>query len=677
MKDIDKGGIIDKANMPENTMREAFMKIYLAEHRGFCYGVKRAVDMALNSTETNSSVHTLGPIIHNPQMVNFLNQQGVHTADKLEDIQEGKVIIRSHGVGPTIYQQAEANQLTVIDATCPHVKKAQQAAHQLVAAGYQVVIVGERHHPEVQSIFAWTDQTAKIIETTAEAEALPRYSRLGVVAQTTFSAKEFQAIITILQYKCEELKIERTICTATDLRQQAAIDLAQKVDIMLVVGGKNSANTARLASVCHDAGRIAYHIESAEELKPEWFTGIQSVGITAGASTPDWVIEEVYNKVEEMNMTDVVKLQQGSIVKGTVVGVRHDEVFVDVGYKAEGVISLAELAYPAPQTAADVVSLGQVIEVLVLDADSADGQIKLSKVQAERITAWDKLENAFANQQPVEAKITEVVKGGVVSSVFGVRAFFPASQLDLRFVEDLQTYVGQTVQAIPIEVDREKQKAVLSRKQVLVKEKEAKEKELFSKLAAGQTISGKVSRIVDFGAFVDVGGIDGLVHISDLSWQRVKKPQEVVSVGDEVTVVVLKADPEAKKLSLSLKDVERDPWYALADTLKVGSVMTGTVSKIAKFGAFVELKEGMEGLVHISEMSERRVTHPEEVVTIGQQVAVKLLTIDKENKRIGLSIVQAEQDKERAEFSDYLATQPASTGVTLGDKFAHLFKRED
>ncbi|WP_425061101.1 4-hydroxy-3-methylbut-2-enyl diphosphate reductase [Sporomusa carbonis] len=653
------------------------MKIYMAEHRGFCYGVKRAVDMALNSVDKDRPVHTLGPIIHNPQMVSHLKHKGIESADKLEDIPAGKVIIRSHGVGPDVYLKAKDKNLEIVDATCPHVKKAQQAAYELLKSGYQVVIVGECHHPEVQSIIAWSNNQAKVVETPDEANQLPHYPRLGVVSQTTFAADEFQTIISILKTKCDELKIERTICTATDLRQKAAIDLAKKVDVMIVVGGKSSANTARLASVCRDAGHKAYHIESASELKSEWFAGVQSAGITAGASTPDWVIEEVYAKMEQMTMNEVVTPEPGSIVKGTVVGVRHDEVFVDIGYKAEGVIHLSELAYPVPEQAADVVSQGQIIDVLVIDADSIDGQVKLSKIKADKIIAWDKLEKAFSDKQPVEVKITEVVKGGLAAAVFGVKAFIPASQVDLKYVENLQSFVGQTVQTLPIEVDREKQKAVLSRKQLLVAEKEAKEKELFAKLTVGQTITGKVSRLASFGAFVDVGGVDGLIHISDLSWQRVKTPQEIVNVGAEVKVVVLKVDPETKKLSLSLKDIERDPWYDEADKLIVGSVVTGKVTKIAKFGIFVAIKNGLEGLVHISEVADRRVTNAEDVVNVGQQVAVKILSVDKEHKRIGLSMVQAEQDKERAEFSDYLAKQAPSPGVTLGDKFGHLFKRED
>ncbi|WP_371370845.1 bifunctional 4-hydroxy-3-methylbut-2-enyl diphosphate reductase/30S ribosomal protein S1 [Sporomusa aerivorans] len=653
------------------------MKIYLAEHRGFCYGVKRAVDMALAAAETQQPAATLGPIIHNPQMVNRLKEQGIREADTLEDIPAGQVIIRSHGVGPEVYHQAKAKQLEIVDATCPHVKKAQQAAYSLLQAGYQVVIIGERRHPEVKSIFAWSDSTAQVVETPEEAREIPYFPRLGVVAQTTFAADDFNAIIAILQTKCDELQVERTICTATDLRQKAAVELAKKVDVMLVVGGKNSANTARLASVCHEAGCKAYHIESAIELKPEWISSVHSVGITAGASTPDWIIEEVYKKMEEMSIGEVVNVKTGNIVKGTVVGVRQDEVFVDIGYKAEGVIPLLELAFPVPQSAAEAVSEGQQIDVFVIDADSADGQVKLSKVQADRITAWDKLEQAMTAKEPVAAKITEVVKGGTVAAVFGIRGFIPASQLDTRFVENLETFVGQTVQTIPIEIDREKQKAVLSRRQLLQAEKDAKEKELFAKLSVGQVLSGKVSRLANFGAFVDIGGIDGLVHISDLSWQRVKTPQEVVNVGDEVKVVVLKIDPEAKRLSLSLKDIEQDPWFTAADTLAVGSVIAGKVTKIAKFGVFVELPQGIEGLVHISEVADRRVVNAEEVVSPGQQVSVKIISIDKENKRLSLSIAQAEQDKERAEYCDYLESQAPSSGVTLGDKFGHLFKRED
>ncbi len=654
------------------------MKIIAAEHRGFCYGVKRAVAMTQKCIGVDGDIHTLGPIIHNPQVVKRFSDQGIEVVNNLSTVNdESTVIIRSHGVGPAIYEQAQVKKLKVVDATCPHVKKAQQAAHELLQDGYTVVIVGEKHHPEVKSILEWSDNTGFVVETLEEAIALPVIPKLGVVVQTTFSGEVFQTIISVLETKCEDLKICRTICTATDLRQKSALDMAAKVDVMLVVGGKNSANTSRLAELCHNAGSRVYHIETAEELMIENFSGVETVGITAGASTPDWLIEEVYQKMQEFNqMLDngVNKLEQGSIVKGKIVGIRKDEVFVDIGYKGEGSISLAELSYPTPENAAEIVNEGQIIDVYVLDLDSNDGIIKLSKVKADAIVAWDILEESLHNKKEVEAKVLEVVNGGLKVSVCGISGFIPASQIELHFVEDLLPFKGQTLTALPIEIDRVKKRVVLSRKVLLEEQRRIQEEETLAKLVVGQIISGTVRRIVDFGAFVDIGGIDGLVHISDLSWHRVKSPQEVVALGDEVKVLILKIDSATKRISLSLKEVGRDPWLDLIEQFSVGKVVTGKVTKITKFGAFVELVPGIEGLVHMSELSDEKVNKVEDVVTIGQQVTVKILEIGQENKRISLSISKAQQDAERVEYQSYLNKQEG-TGTTIGDKLGHLFKK--
>jgi 4-hydroxy-3-methylbut-2-enyl diphosphate reductase len=411
-------------------------------------------------------------------------------------------------------------------------------------------------------------------------------------------------------------------------------------------------------------------------LRVEDFSGVQTVGITAGASTPDWLIEEVYQKMQEFNQlldNEVIKLEQGSIVKGKIVGIRKDEVFVDIGYKGEGSISLAELAYPAPENAAEVVSEGQIIDVLVLDLESNDG-IKLSKVKADAIVAWDVLEEALENKKQVEAKVLEVVNGGLKVSVLGIHGFVPASQVELRFVEDLSPFKGQTLTFQPIEVDRIKKRVILSRKVILQEQRRILEEETFSKLAVGQIVSGTVRRIVDFGAFIDIGGIDGLVHISDLSWHRVKSPQEIVALGDQVKVLILKIDNEAKKISLSLKEVGRDPWLDLIEQYSVGAIVKGKVTKITKFGAFIELVPGIEGLVHMSELSDERVNKVEDVVAVGQEVTVKILEISKENKRISLSINKAQQDAERVEYQSYLDKQEG-TGSTIGDKLGHLFKK--
>ncbi|WP_378955518.1 bifunctional 4-hydroxy-3-methylbut-2-enyl diphosphate reductase/30S ribosomal protein S1 [Pelosinus sp. sgz500959] len=656
------------------------MKIIAAEHRGFCYGVKRAVAMAEECIGKPGEIHTLGPIIHNPQMVKHLSDKGIDVANELSEISDGStVIIRSHGVGPEVYKEAEVKKLNVMDATCPHVKKAQQAAQQLLKEGYTVVVVGEKHHPEVKSIIEWSDKTALVVETVDEAKELAFINRCGIVAQTTFVSEVFQEILDVLKNKCNELKVSRTICTATDLRQQAALELASTVDLMIVVGGKNSANTTRLMQLCSDAGRRVYHIETAQELALEDFQGIETVGITAGASTPDWIIEEVYKKMEEFNgLIDngVKKLEQDSIIKGTVVGIRQKEVFIDIGYKAEGIITVDELAYPIPENATDIVSNGDIIDVYIVDAESQDGVIKLSKVKADQILAWDKLELALSQKKAVEGKVLEAVKGGLRVAVFGIQGFIPASMVELQFTEDLSPFVNQTLQLVPIEVDRITKRVVLSRKILLEAERHRQEDELFSTLAVGQVFTGKVRRIVDFGAFVDIGGIDGLVHISDLSWHRVKTPHEVVSIGDEVKVIVLKIDPNGKRISLSLKQVGRDPWLDVIEQFSINMITTAKISKITTFGAFAELVPGVEGLIHVSEMSEQKIQKVEDVVSVGQQVTVKIMDINKENKRIALSISKAQQEVERAEFSGYLSTQE-STGLTLGDKFAHLFKRQD
>ncbi|MDF2635554.1 MAG: 4-hydroxy-3-methylbut-2-enyl diphosphate reductase [Pelosinus sp.] len=654
------------------------MKIIAAEHRGFCYGVKRAVTMAQECIGIDGDIHTLGPIIHNPQVVKRLSDQGIEVVNDVSTVNnKSTVIIRSHGVGPAIYEQAHAKELKIVDATCPHVKKAQQAAYELLQDGYTVVIVGEKHHPEVKSILEWSDNKGLIVETIEEAKALPIIHKLGIVVQTTFSGEVFQTIVTILKTKCEDFKICRTICTATDLRQQSALDVAAKVDVMLVVGGKNSANTSRLAQLCHNAGSRVYHIETAEELMIENFSGVETVGITAGASTPDWLIEEVYQKMQEFNqMLDngMKKLEEGTIVKGKIVGIRKDEVFVDIGYKGEGSISLAELAYPTPETAIEVVNEGQIIDVYILDLDSSDGVIKLSKVKADAIVAWDVLEDALQNKKTIEARVLDVVNGGLKVSVLGISGFVPASQLELRFVEDLAPFKGQTLTFLPIEVDSIKKRVVLSRKVLLEEQRRIQEEETLAKLVVGQIISGTVRRIVDFGAFIDIGGIDGLVHISDLSWHRVKSPQEFVALGDEVKVLILKIDSATKRISLSLKEVGRDPWLDLIEQFSIGKVVKGKVTKITKFGAFIELVPGIEGLVHMSELSDERVNKVEDVVTIGQQVTVKILEISKQNKRISLSINKAQQDAERVEYQSYLDKQEG-TGSTIGDKLGHLFKK--
>lgn len=652
------------------------MKVILAKHHGFCYGVKRAVKIAQDSVSLEGKAYTLGPIIHNPQMVEKLANEGVGMVHSLDDIRQGTVIVRSHGVGPKVYEQAEEKGLTLVDATCPHVKKAQMAAYELSEAGYQVIIVGEKSHPEVKSIFEWSKNRAIIIEHEAELNDIVFFNKVGVVAQTTFSGEEFQKIVNSLIERVENVKVERTICNATEKRQEAAVELANQVDMMIVIGGKNSANTTRLAELCLKKNKHTYHIETVNEINDNWFNkGINTIGITAGASTPDWLIEEVYHKMNQMENflgDDLKEIQQGDIVQGKIISIYNNEVFVDIGYKSEGIIPINELAFPQPENIEDIIKIGDKIDVFVVEVDGKNGLV-LSKIRADKVVAWDKIKDAMLNKTVLELKVLEAVKAGLVLSVFGLRGFVPASQIDLHYIEDLTQYVGNAYSFIIIEVDKDKQKVILSRRSLLEIEKAKKENELFDSLAINQILEGSVKRFVKYGAFIDIGGFDGLLHISDMAWHRVKDPAEIMSIGDIVKVMVTKIDKEAKRISLSLKDIVRDPWLDKVDLIKEGMIVQGKVTKLMDFGAFVKFNGALEGLVRLNELTEKRIHKAEEVVNIGDDLKVKVIQIDRKNKRIGLSLLQVKQDAEREEFKKYIQHQEA-VNDTLGDKFGHLFK---
>ncbi|WP_346354205.1 bifunctional 4-hydroxy-3-methylbut-2-enyl diphosphate reductase/30S ribosomal protein S1 [Azotosporobacter soli] len=659
------------------------MQILTAKHCGFCYGVKRAVSLALDQAAQTpgSTVYTLGPIIHNPQVVSNLHANGIIAVDDIDQIPSGStVIIRSHGVGPQIYKAAEIRGLKVVDATCPHVKKAQQAAKELFDSGCQVIVIGEAKHPEVKGIVAWTDNQALTVENAAEAEDVALFSRIGLVAQTTFSEQAFAELTAILQNKTPELVVKKTICTATEQRQQAAAELAQIVDVMLVIGGKNSANTAHLVEICAQYATRTLHIETAEELKFSELKGKDRIGITAGASTPDWIIEEVlermqnFNEMLENHLQNVKSVEVGSLLRGKVVAIRETDVFVDIGFKGEAVIELSELAYPTPERPEQIVQLGEELSLLVLSDGSSDGSIKLSRKRIQERLAWEEILAAQENHLPLEAHVTEAVKGGVRVAVNGVSGFIPASHVALGSVSDLNTYVGQTLTVFVIEAFESSKKLVLSHKTHLRQQQELQAQKTLQSLTVGSDVTGTVRRLADFGAFVDLGGIDGLIHISDLAWQRVKSPSEVLNEGDNVKVRILKVDLESKRISLSLKDLQPDPWLASAAALKAGMIVDVTVTRLAKFGAFVKVLDGVEGLIRLAELSEKTIHTADEAVTLGQTFPAKILEIEPATKRLTLSVTQIKLDAERAEYQDYL-TEQQSDVPTLGDKFAHLFSQ--
>lgn len=664
------------------------MEVKVASKAGFCYGVKRAIDMATDTVSNRPGpVFSLGPLIHNPQVVNRLGQLGVREIRDISEVHEGTLIIRSHGVEPSLMNAARDLGLDIIDATCPFVRRTQVVARNLVTKGYQVVIVGDKDHPEVQGILGWADGKAEIVENPQEADLVKARGKIGLLAQTTQYVENFNAVVETLEKSGSDVRAFKTICSATSERQKAAQELACQVDVMIVVGGADSANTRKLASLCRACGTTTYHIEEAGELEPAWFQGVKAAGLTAGASTPDWIIEEVkkrMSEIEELNgneegMKDAVEVKavrHGEIVTGTVVHVGQDEVMVDVGAKSEGVIPIRELSCCEVTSIQDIVKVGDQIEVYVLKAEDNEGKLILSKEKADAEKAWVGLEEALDSGKPVEGTVREVVKGGLLVDI-GVRAFLPASLVERGYVEDLSKYLGQVISSRVIEMNRARKKVILSRKAVLEEDFSKLRQELLTNLEEGQVVKGVVRRLTQFGAFVDIGGVDGLLHISEMSWHRINHPSEVVKVGDEIEVMVLKIDRDNEKISLGLKQVLPNPWDTVDQNYPVGSVVPAKVVRLAPFGAFVQLEPGVEGLVHISHLAERHVAKPDEVVSEGEEVKVKVLSVDPAEKRIRLSIREVSSEKQEREYRDYSHKKTEETGdvVTIGDMVGDLFDK--
>jgi len=690
------------------------LEVITAEEAGFCFGVERAIDMVLKAAGENEdlNVYTLGPLIHNPQIVKKLEEKNVKVASSLAEIDSGIVIIRSHGVAPEIIEKAREKNLKIIDATCPYVKNAQKYASQLVDEGYQTFIYGDEDHPEVQGIYGASEKKAIIIREKQDLNSVELKARVGFVAQTTKSPESFRDIINLVITEVKELKVFNTICNTTDVRQSSARKLAEDVDIMFVIGGHNSANTTRLAEICAATNTPTYHIETAAEIKKEWLSGKNKVGITAGASTPDWLIREVVqlmneeNKdvnvesnenveekeeqvVEEVEETvevteetteekeadqteeaeesveteaeeevetqeeaefkysdnDIADLRKGQKVTGTVVEINDNGVYVDVNYKTDGFIPLRHLSHRPVEDAHDIVSMDEEIEVVILTLEDDEGNMILSKKQADYEKAWEKIEEAYENDEIIEAEVTKEVKGGLVVDV-GVRGFIPASHVAIGYVDELSDYVGETLRLKVIEVERDNNNVVLSAKKVLEKERAAKKEETLANLEEGQTVEGTVTKLVDFGAFIDLGGIEGLLHISEMSWGRIESPSEVLSEGEEVEVKVLGVNKEEERISLGLKQLLPDPWEEFAEKHYEGEVVEGKITKLVDFGAFMEVEKGIEGLIHISQLSHKHVKTADEVVNVGDVREAKIINIDAEQERVGLSLKELEEKPE-------------------------------
>ncbi len=624
------------------------MEIILAKSAGFCFGVKRAVDYAY-SKAGKGDIYTYGPIIHNKEVTGDLDKKGVHVIENLDDVKSGEIIIRSHGVPPSVYEALEKRGLEYTDCTCPFVKKIHNIVKDNYNKGKRIIIVGNKSHPEIIGINGWCKNSAITINSLEEAEnaEIEKGVDYALVVQTTFQTDVFESIIACLNKKSDNIEIFRTICSATGDRQKEAVEIAKVADQMIVLGDKSSSNTRKLYEISKKYCKNVYLCERICDLELQKIKNNGTMGITAGASTPSVIIKEAVNAMsemenksfEEMLDSSLVTLRTGQIVKGKVISVSATgEVAVDLGYKSDGIIARTEFSDDANVNPAEVVKAGDEIEVFVVRVNDGDGNVQLSKKKVDADKNYVVIEEAFNNGTPVKGKVTEQVKGGLIAIVNGARVFVPSSQISNRYVEDLSSFIGKEFDFEVLEFDKSKRRIVVGRKALAQKEIDAKRAEVFSAIKVGDKINGKVSRIVEFGAFVDLGGVDGLIHISEMSWGRVKKVTDVLSVGDDVTVTVLDVNPEKGKISLSLKDLNADPWKDAATKYAVGNVVTGKVVRMVPFGAFVELEEGVDGLVHISQIAYKHVEKPEDELTIGQEIQAKVTELDLDAKKISLSI---------------------------------------
>ena len=628
------------------------MQIILAKTAGFCFGVNRAVKLTYELLEQGRPVATLGPLIHNPQVVEDLESKGAITCDSVDDVPDGcEVVIRSHGVGQSVYDKISTRRLAYHDATCPFVTKIHKIAARAGAEGAILLVAGDAKHPEVQGIVGHTTGKVEVFANLAELEKLlpelTQQKSIFAVAQTTFNVQSWETCKEFLKNQCTNAKIFDTICNATWARQQEAEDLSQKCDHMVVIGGHHSSNTQKLLQVAARHTK-AINVETADELDKDWLNGARIVGVTAGASTPSSIIEEVLNcmseeirddmSFEEMLAASEAKpLYAGKIVKAKVISVSPTECVVGIdGSKHTGIVKLSEMSHDPNAKMEDLVKVDDELDLVVVKTNDQEGVDTLSRVRFEAQKGMKDVSEAAENGTVMEGDVMEANKGGVVVNVKGVRVFVPRSQATLRRDEVYTKLVGQHVKLVITECAG--RKIVGSINKVTAEENKAKRDEFWKNVEVDKQYTGVVKSLTSYGAFVDIGGVDGLCHISELSWNNLKHPSEVVSVGDTIEVYVKSYDPENQKVSLGYKKEEDNPWEKLKNEYPIGSEFEAPVVSITKFGAFVRILPGIDGLVHISEISNERVNKVSDVLKVGDMVKVKLINVDFDRKRISLSM---------------------------------------
>jgi 4-hydroxy-3-methylbut-2-enyl diphosphate reductase len=616
-------------------------KVILANSAGFCYGVRRAVELAEQTAQAGTPCVMLGSIIHNSHVVQHLAEQGIRQINAPEEAPAGaSVLIRSHGEGRSIYRQLEQQGNSVLDATCPNVSRIHRLVEEAERQGRLPVIIGAPDHPEVRAIAGWCQNSVVLNDVNSlqkwlTEEPFRREIPLTFVSQTTSTREIWENSVNFAKKVCTNIQIFDTICNATFCRQSEAQKIASKCDEMVVIGDRASSNTKHLVELCQAQCPVVLWVESAQDLDAQRLKNVACVGITAGASTPGWIIKEVYDKMSEENLEieesfaellekSIKTLNTGEKATGVVVNITPTEIQVDLGTKHAGYIPVSEYSDDPTVKVEECVKVGDTIDAMVMRVNDGEGVVTLSKKRLDANKNWEEIETAKDEKTTVEGLVVEENKGGVVVNVKGIRVFVPASQTGLRRNEPMTDLVKTTVRLRITEVNRSRRRVVGSIRAVSAEEKAAAAAAIWSDIEVGKHYNGTVKSLTSYGAFVDIGGVDGMVHISELSWSRIKHPSEVVSVGDPVEVYVIKADPEKKKISLGMKNPNENPWETFLSKYEVGSIAEVRIVKLMSFGAFAEVVPGVDGLIHISQIADHRVEKPEDELSEGQIVEVKI-----------------------------------------------------
>lgn len=637
------------------------MPVQIAKTAGYCFGVRNAVKIAEEKAKQSEGImYTYGPLIHNASVVASLEKQGVHSIDTVDHLKKGDtVIIRAHGVGRAIYDQLNEKQVEVIDATCPNVKKIHKIVQEQEAKGETILILGDPKHPEVQGIQGWCMNPCYFIQEEEDIENLPDNQEIKycLVAQTTFNQYKFLKIVEKLKKKEYNLSVFPTICRATHEHQEEAAALAEKVDVMIVIGGKHSSNTRKLYELCRERCEKTYLVEDASELPQEVLMAAldnRNIAITAGASTPNYIMQEVKEKMsenvnsfEEMLNESFKGVHSRDIVKGTVVLVTETEIVFNIGYKCDGTMTKEEFGgTDAPLC--EQVKEGDEMDVMVVKV--GDSEVLLSRRRLIQNKAYADLDDSMNNKTVLTGVVQEAFENGITVMYKGVKVFIPASLVDVRRISDLKSFIGQEIQFRIIRLQLRRRRVLGDRRSVVAELNAQKREETLKSLEVGARLTGTVKTLTNYCGFIDLGGIDGMLHISEMGWNVVRHPGQVLKEGQEIEVMIKEMDLEKNRISLTTKFPEANPWNGVEEEFAIGTIVEGKVVRFADFGAFVELKKGVDALIHISHLSRKFVKAPADVLKIGDMIQAKVIDLNMEQKRISLSL----RDLETEEVTEYI-----------------------